>query len=139
MHNLIARRISRNQFGTVSTVESEESIRVMFLFYEPANPIPAGKYLCLRGPHPIHGMCFELQNVPGHDGILIHIGNGAADTKDCLLPGYSIGQYWDHDNSPHFGIAGGDSKPAYDFFMGMQADTNSFYLTIFDAYPHNDL
>lgn len=37
----------------------------------------------------IHKGMLELVNVPGYDGILIHIGNHKDDTSGCLLTGVS--------------------------------------------------
>jgi hypothetical protein len=53
--------------------------------------IPAGKYTVV--PH--SGQKFKdvwrLEDVPGRDGILIHIGNSIADTEGCILVGLGIG------------------------------------------------
>jgi hypothetical protein len=49
--------------------------------------IPAGTYptrVRVDGPR---GWRLELDNVPGHEHIQIHVGNYPADTKGCLLPG----------------------------------------------------
>lgn len=54
--------------------------------------VPAGSYKCVRGMHQLEGMsapfeCFQLQNVPGHTNILIHIGNKDSDSSGCILVG----------------------------------------------------
>lgn len=41
--------------------------------------IPAGTYECERINHPKYGHCWLVKNVPGRDGILIHIGNYASE------------------------------------------------------------
>ena len=48
--------------------------------------IRAGRYNAekfIRGGHP----ALRLFDVPGRDGILMHIGNGVKDTQGCILPG----------------------------------------------------
>ncbi len=53
--------------------------------------IPEGVYDCVRIHHKKFGVCFLVENVPGREGILIHIGNYASgkkkDTRGCILPG----------------------------------------------------
>ena len=53
--------------------------------------IPEGTYKCSKETDSHFGPHFRLYDVPGRDGILIHIGNYAAgkkvDTKGCILPG----------------------------------------------------
>lgn len=58
---------------------------------EPAIPIPAGTYELIidmsvrfkrRMPH--------VLNVPGHEGIRIHWGNTAVDTKLCTIVGETV-------------------------------------------------
>ena len=53
--------------------------------------IPAGEYLCTRIKSPKFGDVFQVSNVPGRDGILIHAGNTTADSTGCILPGLSVG------------------------------------------------
>lgn len=53
--------------------------------------IPEGIYNVVKIKHEKFGDCFRVLDVPGRDGILIHIGNFAAgkksDTEGCILPG----------------------------------------------------
>ena len=134
MENLIARRHSQNDFGTVSGVRSIDTGKFICFFLEPAAPVvPAGTYHCLRSDHPIHGKCFELQSVLGHTAILIHAGNFASDTEGCLLPGLQIGDAWSEKKKAlTFGVL--NSKAAYAKLMEIEADTNLLDLTITDEY-----
>lgn len=57
---------------------------------EPA--LPEGEYVCVRGLHRLEGMTsgfetFEITGVPGHSGILFHVGNYNRDSKGCVLLG----------------------------------------------------
>lgn len=49
--------------------------------------IPEGMYLAKLLDHPIHGMTYELQDVPGRSAILIHAGNTAGDVRGCIALG----------------------------------------------------
>ena len=65
--------------------------------------IPPGEYLCERITHRKYGVCYYVNDVPGRSGILIHIGNFAAqrvlaarvkartakkvDTLGCIMVG----------------------------------------------------
>lgn len=54
--------------------------------------IPAGLYKV----HPYYSMkfgsCFEVRDVPGRTGILIHQGNTIDDTRGCILVGSHYGK-----------------------------------------------
>ena len=132
MENLIVRRHSQNCYGTVSTVIAESTGRFLFFFLEPTIPIPAGKYHVVWCNHPLHKMCYELKNVPGHTGILIHTGNGVADTKCCLIPGLELGLYQTPSKFLTFGVL--YSKKAYAKLLALQADTSMFDITIIDDF-----
>lgn len=58
--------------------------------------IPSGTYKCL--PHKYKGkfVSWHLQNVPGREAILIHVGNTVADIQGCILVGLSHGELNDH-------------------------------------------
>lgn len=76
--------------------------------------VPSGVYDCLLGMHQLTtGPAFpayELQNVPNHQGILLHPGNTQSDSHGCILLGMQKG------------AIGGvpavlDSKVAFNAFM----------------------
>ena len=57
-----------------------------------ATAIPVGDYEIVLSFSPEFKVITpELLNVPGFEGIRIHAGNRAADTKGCLITGTSIG------------------------------------------------
>src|SRR5712664_549807 len=59
---------------------------------EPPDPIPAGTYeIKLEHSQRFNRLMPFLQNVPGHTAIEIHFGNTAANTRDCLLVGQTVG------------------------------------------------
>lgn len=51
-------------------------------------------YTCKRGTHQLdHGdpfVTFEITGVPGHSGILFHVGNFNKDSDGCVLQGAEI-------------------------------------------------
>lgn len=55
--------------------------------------IPEGRYQCVPhyGSNPWDAECWMLIGVPGRSGILIHIGNIAANSKGCILIGLTSG------------------------------------------------
>lgn len=63
--------------------------RIFFTTFED-KPIPAGTYICRLLPHPIHGVCWEVCDVPNRTGILFHVGNDATDSEGCILVGFGF-------------------------------------------------
>jgi hypothetical protein len=64
--------------------------------YQDANgawaaKIPNGSYTCVRGAHTLDGKTwfstFEITGVPGHSGLLFHMGNTEDDSEGCVLLG----------------------------------------------------
>jgi hypothetical protein len=93
------------------------------VIYEPK--LPAGNYICVRGSHRLHSgpiETFEVENVPGHKGILFHVGNTQADSEGCILLGT---------------VRSGDSicasKAAFHEFMQIMAGVNEFDLEVLDV------
>ena len=82
--------------------------------------MPPGKYHCKKTLSPHMGyVSAELQDVPGHVGERIHIGNTPADTHGCILIGETRGKDWI-----------GSSKSAFDAFM--QLTDQEFDISIFN-------
>ena len=83
--------------------------------------IPTGDYEVARVTTPLHGECFEVQNVPGRGSILIHAGNTIADSKGCILLGKEYDPVLTAINI---------SKVAIGMFMAKLKGISSFKLTI---------
>jgi hypothetical protein len=93
-----------------------------------APKVPDGQYNCVRGMHRLVAMTqdfetFEVTNVPGHTGILFHVGNFNRDSDGCILLGMNLAQI-----SGQQAIA--SSKAAFQEFMQMQVGFNNFSLTV---------
>lgn len=90
--------------------------------YQPK--VPSGKYTCVRGTHQLsHGgpfETFEVTNVPGHTGILLHPGNVNADSEGCILLG--LGQEGELEIT--------DSRKAFEAFMLFNAGLDQFELVV---------
>lgn len=78
--------------GSFSCVTLEHAFPQDDISYAPKTP--PGTYTCVLGTHQLdHGgpfQCFQITNVPGHQGILIHIGNFNKDSDGCCLVGEEI-------------------------------------------------
>lgn len=53
--------------------------------------IPCNVYQVVRWDSPSKGDCFKVQNVPGRDDILIHVGNTIRDFEGCIGVGRGRG------------------------------------------------
>jgi len=83
--------------------------------------INEGAYDTIKYNSPTKGMVFLLQNVPGRDGIEIHVGNYAVgkkvDTDGCILPGMAFVDINDDGN-----LDVSDSKIALGKLMAILPD-----------------
>ncbi len=114
-----------NEFGVFGTLISPAGTSYATLEhnFSGAPKLPPGTYECVRGMHQLdHGgpfEAFEITGVPGHKGILIHVGNFNHDSDGCVLIGMS-------DN----GTSLGRSKEAFNAFMSELAGQTSFTLIV---------
>jgi hypothetical protein len=132
--NLILNRVDANENGIFSYLQ-DSAANILFYTLEHAYlqpdgsyapKLPNGNYTCVKGLHsldhtPTPFEAFEVTNVPGHSGILFHVGNYNSDSDGCILLGTAI--------------AGRDasitnSKLAFEKFMTLQVDNNQFTLTV---------
>lgn len=99
--------------------------------------IPPGVYDCSYDPNAVLGEApnffpfptYQVMNVAGHTGILIHRGNTEIDSEGCILLGLSYGT---QGGMP----AVGSSQAAWQAFMATQAASDGSYpdfqLTVVD-------
>ncbi len=97
--------------------------------YSPKTP--AGTYTCKRGTHQLAHMTapfetFEVENVPGHTNILIHVGNFNKDSEGCILVGKAV----THDDDGVKFIT--NSKDTFLSFLGLLSGVDELTLTIVD-------
>jgi hypothetical protein len=91
--------------------------------------IPEGTYLCKKSlKRMLHTgkqlpVTFEVEGVPGRDGILFHTGNRASDTKGCIL----LGQGYSDFKGEQWII---NSRIAFETFVEYTENINEFSLEI---------
>lgn len=83
--------------------------------------IPVGLYRCQRHNSLDHPRTWQLMDVPGRTGILIHNGNTVEDSLGCIIVGMTAGEL---DGEP----AVLSSVPALDMLRGVLPD--NFFLQI---------
>ena len=93
--------------------------------------IPEGSYVCKRVTRPSGQVTFEVTGVIGRTGILFHTGNTEEDTQGCILLGMEFGKkiVQDEDSGERrekFAIKPETSKPAFEKFMALMGDRQTF-------------
>jgi len=129
--NLNLIRKSYNPWGVIGELQNDAG-DILFVTLEHGYPqedgsvtakLNAGTHNCVLGTHQLsNGIPFktyEIQDVPGCTGILLHPGNYENDSHGCILLGKSLGdQMILH------------SKEAFEEFMAMTNGCASFTLTV---------
>lgn len=89
MFALLSRRYdTKETFGGFFVIDEDRllaHVKMLELPYLENRPqiscIPPGEYDCERIHHRKYGVCFWIKDVPDRSGIIIHIGNFAAERK----------------------------------------------------------
>jgi hypothetical protein len=96
---LTLQRIYSGDDCTLGVLYSETMQRLCFTLEEPwhnnerkISCVPIGKYKCIPHNSEKFRNVWRLENVPGRDGILIHLGNTVADIEGCILVGMIFGK-----------------------------------------------
>lgn len=93
--------------------------------------IPLGVYTCKRGEHdlahsPKSFETFEITGVPGHSGLIYHVGNFNNDSNGCILVGLNVGTINEQ-------LVLTNSKAAFAKLMALQVNCDEFILTVKDS------
>lgn len=132
--DLVLQRLQLKPTGIFGSLVSSDNVIAVtlehaYLVSESWQPkLPVGVYTCRRGLHQLDGMkspfeTFEVTDVPGHSGILFHVGNFNRDSHGCVLLGLAM-----IDDGRGEMIS--ESKIAFQKFMQLQGREDSFRLTV---------
>lgn len=122
-----------SSFGTFGVLKINKAVFCVTL--EPPDKenkpfqssIPAQQYVVYKRKHSKFGEIFEVMNVPGRSGILIHSGVTVEHTEGCICV------------AEHFGKLKGDrailnSGKTFKHFMEIMESIKFFHLTIHEKY-----
>ena len=125
--NLILRRNTFAEDGILGTLEVDDGEHVADTLehsYDSVPKLPAGTYVCKRGTHQLHSgppfSTFEVMGVPGHQGILFHVGNQNKDSEGCVLLG-------DRFQDKNYLL---NSRITFGHFQDVTDKVNEFSLTV---------
>lgn len=100
----------------------EDVVRPVGAKVPGATAIPVGTYPVTIERSPTFKMLTpRLHHVPGFEGVLLHVGNSATDTRGCILVGFS--------KLPS-NVKIYQSQEAFQALMAKLLDANSIELTI---------
>lgn len=81
-------------FGTLDKADGENIAVTLEHSYNGRPKLPPGSYTCVKGLHKLHDgisfETFEITGVPGHTGVLFHVGNYNKDSNGCVLLGRRV-------------------------------------------------
>lgn len=142
--NLVLKRLQSGPDGIFSDLLDEDGTLVAQTLehafnaaapgylYQPK--LPYGEFKCVRGTHKLHDMVpfwtFEVTGVPGHTGILFHIGNYNADSDGCILLGNHVIATEGPEADSKIVKMITESKKAFAKFMALQEGVDEFTLTV---------
>ena len=131
--NFTLERTEVHDWGQISSLHSEDGNHLYWTLertYLQADgtwvpKLPNGIYSCVFGDHNLDSgpvQAYEIMNISGHQGILIHRGCYSRDSEGCILIGMSL-------NSAEKMICA--SEVAFNQFMTLQ-DGKDFTLTVIE-------
>ena len=134
---MILSRVKFNADGIMGRLLDADHIQLAATLehsYGGKPKLPVGEYRCVRGFHRLHADAplfetFEVTGVPGHTGILFHIGNFNRDSDGCILLGRAATtsvEGWSMVTS---------SGATFQQFMKDLEGVESFSLTVEDGIP----
>jgi hypothetical protein len=135
---MILLRVQFNADGILGRLLDADRVQLaatMEHSYDGIPKLPAGTYRCLRGVHrlphrPDHPFeTFEVMGVPGHTGILFHVGNFNRDSDGCILLGRTATMTM--EGWPMLT----QSQTTFDRFMLDLEGVSSFSLQVQDGIP----
>lgn len=129
MDTLILKRVASNPNGTTGVLVGVDDWPIGVTLEPQQTIIPEGEYSVVAyfSPARQHD-CFLIQNVPGHSGVELHIGNYARDTEGCVLTASSFSLFDDTQMVK-------DSAHAFNHLWkkyGFAASTPGFILVVRD-------
>ncbi len=138
--NLILTRTDKRDDGIFGTLHSDRNAVIAVTLEHSYDSglgdgsydakLQPGIYTCVRGTHQLHNMkpfeTFEVQHVPGHTGILFHVGNYSEDSEGCILLGRRIAPR----DPPETGNMITSSRNTFLAFMDLMRGLDTFTLEV---------
>ena len=122
--------------GVFGQIEDERGNHLFYTlehsYVENMPKLDEGVYTCKRGMHRLASSekpfeTFQIMNVPGHTGILFHVGNYERDSSGCVLIGLGIGKQKNGKDMLTY------SRQAFQKFMDMLSEFDEFTLVVVDC------
>lgn len=128
--SLVRNRFTANGvFGNLFELDGNFGLSTLEHSFNGKPILPEGEFYCRRGMHQLMHMhapfeTFEIMGVPGHSGVLFHVGNFQSDSEGCILLGLTA-----------IDTMILNSREAFKKFMDAQDGVKEFQLLVSSAIP----